>query len=402
MARTLEREYQRTHAWISFHVDLRPLGGEVWMQLGEARSKVEHLSLALLRPDIAAAMNRMYLAKGAHATTAIEGNTLSENDVLEIVEGRHEAPPSQEYLVQEVENVIEACNRVKDDLIEGGPADLTPEMVKRFNQEVLSGLDLEPHIKPGQCRTSSVVVGNYRGAPAEDCEYLIDRLCEWLNGSDFDPPDEEWAAPFSLIKAILAHLYLAGIHPFDDGNGRTARLMELQILLAAGMPMPAAHLLSNHYNATRAEYYRQLQHASRSGGDVLPFLQYGLQGFIDGIREQLALVWDQQYDDRWEQFIYQKFGDTHTAAKERQRRLVLELSKRLDLPLPRRELVKMTPELFDAYQGTERTLSRDLNALDAMGLIGRVRGGWVPLREQIIGFQPVRRVEPQSADPIAP
>jgi Fic family protein len=238
-----------------------------------------------------------------------------------------------------------------------------------------------------------VVVGTYRGAPAEDCEYLVERLCQWLNGPDFDPPSDEWTAPFSLIKAIIAHLYLAWIHPFDDGNGRTARLMELQILLAAGMPMPAAHLLSNHYNATRSEYYRQLQQASRSGGDVLPFLGYALRGFLDGIRQQLLRVWDQQYEDRWEQFVYQTFGDTRTAAKERQRRLVLELSKR-DRPLPRRELVRMTPELFEAYRGTERTLSRDLNALERLGLIGRVRGGWQPLREQIIGFQPIRRPQP--------
>jgi Fic family protein len=61
----------------------------------------------------------------------------------------------------------------------------------------------------------------------------------------------------ALMKAILTHLYIAWIHPFGDGNGRTARLAELQILLAAGMPMPASHLLSNHYNTTRTDLYRQ-------------------------------------------------------------------------------------------------------------------------------------------------
>src|SRR5262249_6051162 len=44
------------------------------------------------------------------------------------------------------------------------------------------------------------------------------------------------------------------------------------------------------------------------------------------LREQVMLVWYQYYDDRWEQFIYQSFGDIHTPANERQRRLVLELS----------------------------------------------------------------------------
>jgi Fic family protein len=391
MPRTV-RAYETSHPWITFSVDLRRLPTEAWMLLGEVRSKIDHLSLALLKPEVATEMNLLYLAKGAHATTAIEGNTLSEDDVLEIVEGRHEVPPSQEYLVQEVTNVVLACNHIKDQLIGGERADFTPGGVKDFNRRVLEDLDLDPRISPGRVRQSSVVVGNYRGAPAEDCEFLLERLCEWLNGDDFAPRSLDWAMPMALIKAVIGHLYLAWIHPFDDGNGRTARLMELQTLMAAGMPMPACHLLSNHYNETRSEYYRQLDRASRSGGDVLPFLEYALNGFIDGLRLQLNRVWNQQYSDRWEQFIYQTFGDTHTQAKERQRRLVLELSKH-DGPVPRRDLVRMTPELFEAYLGTERTLSRDLNALERLGLIRRTRAGWIPEREQIMAFQPLRRVD---------
>ena len=389
---TIERAYKASHPWLQFRADLSQPDPDLWMLLGEARSKVEHLAQALLKPEVAEEMNQLYLAKGAHATTAIEGNTLSEGDVVELIEGRHDTPPSQEYLAQEVMNIVNACNRIKDHLISGGSAEITLEVVKQFNREVLDGLKPDNDAVPGEIRTTSVVVGNYRGAPAEDCEYLLEELCRWLNGGDFAPANDDWQVPFSIIKAALAHLYVAWIHPFGDGNGRTARLIELQILLAAGMPMPAAHLVSNHYNETRTEYYRQLEQASRSGGDVLPFIRYALRGFVDGIRAQLSVVWGQQYDDRWEQFIYQSFGDTHTQAKERQRRLVLELSKQWE-PVPRRALVKMTEELFQAYLGTERTLSRDLNALVSMGLIRRVRGGYVPRRERILAFQPLRRTE---------
>jgi hypothetical protein len=77
-------------------------------------------------------------------------------------------------------------------------------------------------------------------------------------------------AVYAILKAMVAHLYLAWTHPFGDGNGRTARLIEFHILLSAGVPSPAAHLFSNHYNQTRAEYYRQLDRASKSGGH--PFL----------------------------------------------------------------------------------------------------------------------------------
>jgi Fic family protein len=393
-----DRAYLESHPWITFEVDLRRADADLWLLLGEARSKVEHLARALLKPDVASEMNMLYLAKGVHATTAIEGNTLSEAEVLELVEGRADTPPSQEYLAQEVTNIVTACNRIKDHLLAGGTADISSDLVRQFNRDVLDGLELEGDVVPGRIRTTSVVVANYRGAPAADCEYP---LCDWLNGGTFDPPSDDWQIPFALIKAAVAHLYLAWIHPFGDGNGRTARLVELQILLAAGMPLPAAHLLSNHYNETRGQYYRELDHASQSGGDVLPFLRYAIQGFVDGIRNQVTIVWYQQVEDRWEQFIYETFGDTHSPAKERQRRLVLELSKRYE-PLRRGDLVRMSPELYEAYLGTERTLSRDLNALERMGLIHRVPGGWEPHRDQIFAFLPVRRLEELVPQPRAP
>lgn len=392
--RTPELAYRTSHPWITFRVDLSRAGAEFWMLLGEARSKVEHLSLALLKPEVAEEMHQVYLAKGAQATTAIEGNTLSEDEVVAIVAGRASAPPpSQEYLYREVENIVSAFNRIKDHLIAGGSSDITPAGVKQFNSEVLDGLDHED-VHPGEIRRKSVVVGRYRGAPAEDCEHLVERMCEWLNGPDFEPPGDDWKTPYALVKAAVAHLYIAWIHPFDDGNGRTARLMELQILLAAGVPMPAAHLLSNHYNATRAEYYRQLEDASVSGGDIVPFLLYAIRGFADGIRAQVERVWDQQYADRWEQFIYETFGGRVTTDAARRRlHLVLELSERWD-PVPRREILRLSPDLTIAYAGTQRMLSRDLNTLEAMGLIEQAgHGFWRARREQILAFRPLRREE---------
>lgn len=363
------------------------------MLLGEARSKTEHLAGSLLKPEVAADMNQLFLAKGAHATTAIEGNTLSEAQAQELLQGTLHVPPSQEYLVREVQNVVDVCNGIKDNLVAGGPTDVETALITGFNRQILEGLGLDPDVNPGEVRKHSVTVGRYRAVPAAEAEVLLDRLCIWLNGTDFDPPDAEWEVPWALIKAVIAHLYIAWIHPFGDGNGRTARLVELQILLAAGMPMPAAHLLSNHYNETRSEYYRQLDQASASGGDVVPFLRYAIRGFVDGIRTQLLYVRNQQFDDRWEQFIYETFGHTHSVARERQRRLVLELSKHAD-PIPRMHLPRLSPELTAAYSGTERMLSRDLNALRSMGLIVRAPEGWRPKRHQILAFLPIRRESP--------
>jgi len=390
---TPERTYKQTHPWITFgRVDLQLAGAELWMLLGEARSKAEHLALALLKPAVAQEMLQVYLAKGVHATTAIEGNALSEEQVRDIVEGRGNVPQSQQYQEREVENILAAYNRITAHLVAGGSSELSLEGIKEFDREVLNGIE-EDGVHPGEIRTDSVVVGpRYRGAPAEDCEYLLQRTCDWLNGSDFDPPAAELQIPYALIKAVVAHLYLAWIHPFDNGNGRTARLVELQILLAAGVPTPAAHLLSNHYNVTRDEYYRQLQLASDSGGDAVPFLRYVIRGFVDGIRAQVERVWVQQYADVWEQFVQEMFGErVATDAKRRQLHLVMKLSEQA-VPVARRDIPSLSPLLTIAYSGTQKMLSRDLNAVERLGLIEQAgHGYWRAKQEQILAFRPLRR-----------
>src|SRR5215210_2349256 len=127
MPRTAELAYVTSHPWITFKLDLRRVPWDLWMLFGEAGSKTDHLATALLRPEVADEMNRVYLAKGAHATTAIEGNTLSEDEVLEIVEGGDPVPRSQSYLVQEVRNIVGAYNRIKDELLAGAPTTITVE-----------------------------------------------------------------------------------------------------------------------------------------------------------------------------------------------------------------------------------------------------------------------------------
>src|SRR5512142_1393499 len=171
------------------------------------------------------------------------GNTLSEEQARRIADGELRLPPSQEYLAREIENILKAFHEIRDEVFDhdGEPnADvpLTVEKIKHYNATILDGLELDEDVVPGEFRTHSVVVGNYRGAPAADCEELLARLCEWLNSDAFRTEDEQLRMPLAIVKAALAHLYLAWIHPFGDGNGRTARLLELHILLSAQFAAP--------------------------------------------------------------------------------------------------------------------------------------------------------------------
>lgn len=401
------RTYERTHPWISFTLDTRQFKPAFWLLVGEAQSKCEHVAGVPLRPDTAKRLHQLYLAKGVRATTAIEGNTLSEEQVVKRIQGELELPPSKEYLGKEIDNIINACGSIVDDIVADRPLTITADRIRAFNGVVLAGLEVAPEVQPGQVRKHNVGVFRYRGAPPEDCEFLLDRLCSWL--AEFScKPIEVTGIAEAILKAILAHLYLAWIHPFGDGNGRTARLVEFQVLVRAGVSTPAAHLLSNHYNETRSEYYRQLDYASQSGGDVTRFLEYAIRGLVDGLRAQIEVIQEQQFDVVWRNHVHEKFGSDRSGADQRQCALVLDLSRTHKATwVAVSDLSKLSPRLAAMYAGrTRRTLARDLNRLSEMGLVEHGGARCRAKTEIIRAFLPVRRqvqgrVAPHS-DPVGP
>jgi Fic family protein len=389
----VSRDYLGSHPWITFRLDLERAPWTVWNHIGEAHSKCRHLSKTPLPPALAEKMERVYLAKGARASAAIEGNSLNEDQAVAAVEGKLEVPPSQEYLQQELENVINALAAIEMEVHRDGTFEVTPARLCALNEQVLDGLEVEEHVVPGEFRTGGIVVGNvYKGAPPQDCDFLITALCDWLNGADFQRDGKDHARDFlhAFLRAVVAHVYIAWIHPFGDGNGRTARLVEFGILSTAGIPSVAAHLLSNHYNATRTNYYRQLEHASKSGGDLIPFLGYAAEGFVGQLQQQLSDVHDLIVRATWVNYVHSMFPDPTLTAR-RQRDLVLALKH--DAYTRRARLTTLTPQLAEAYAGKgSKTVTRDLNALSRLELVERTPKGIRARRELMLSFLP--RVTP--------
>src|SRR5580765_1416792 len=102
-------DLSRTHPYIKFDFNTALISANSWLQLGEAMSKCQHLAGVPLKPHAALDLSSVYLAKGVNATTAIEGNTLSEAEVLAVVKkGSADVTESREYLEREVKNVLAA------------------------------------------------------------------------------------------------------------------------------------------------------------------------------------------------------------------------------------------------------------------------------------------------------
>lgn len=383
------RTYTQTHPWITFKFDLRSLSEIDWMHIGEALSKSDHISGVPLKPQVARELHQVYLTKGVHATTQIEGNTLSEDEVRLRLEGDLALPESQEYLGTEIDNILRACETIAHDLAEENDLTLTVDRVTNFNRMVLEGLPGKEGVVPGKTRTGSVLVGNiYRGAPALDCEYLIHQLCSWLDELPRDVPDR-WRQPIKLIRAILAHLYLAWIHPFGDGNGRTARLIEFQLLAEAGFPSPACHLLSNYYNRTKAIYYQVLAETSQPPYPVERFVSYALRGFVEELREQLKVIRMHVLTVSWVNYVHERFQGQHSTATKRRRDVVLALP--WDKPTPVSKVRGLSPEVQEQYVNKQqKTVTRDVNAMVEMGLVAKTKQGIRPRVEILSALLPLR------------
>lgn len=391
------RKYQELTPWITFNEAVTM--DTLWAKLGEAFSKTQHLAGTPLQPSVARELGQVYLSKGALATTAIEGNTLTEDEAKGIVDGSIKMPPSQEYLGQELLNVVKTLEQIDASGRNGARFHLTPEWLKEQNKQILDGLELAPHVIPGEYSHHQLVVGNvYKAAPPEDYEYLVDRLCQWLNNTFIGPSQDPALSAdkrfyLAFLGAVLGHLYLVWIHPFGDGNGRTARLLEVAALSHSGViPWVSSNLLSDHYNKTRTRYYTRLQNASQRG-QVREFIEYSTEGFVDMLREQIQTVQTVQRRTAWVNYIHEVMhAETTGKTKERRRDVVLAMG---EIPVAKSEIRKLNAEIAEQYAGKEeRTLSRDLGALERLGLIEHVDGRGVRARyrarvETMDAFKPL-------------
>lgn len=389
-----------THRFIRFPPNMQYMTPRVWLLLGEIQARIEHIKQLPIPPDDSNMLRQMYLTKGVHSTTAIEGNSFSEEEVAKIINKEMKAPPSREYQQQQIENMVAAFSTVGTNLISGESSRFSLELLHSYHELALGGLQksLSSEVVIGQFRSHRVTVGRYLAAPPGEVPGLMTHYCDWLNEQPNATKGYEVAE--QIVKAIVAHVYFAWIHPYGDGNGRMARLVEFAILLNAGVPDIAAHLLSNFYNDTRDMYYRELQrsHGENQDGsypdeaNLHSFLEYALQGFKDELDRQFKRIHALQIRTIWHDVIHaafrKEFSENLTKTRQRQKRLVLDLTdRRFEKPVRKGEIPDVSAALARAYRDkTERTIQRDLNELVKIGMLKRDESGYVPNTDILMAF----------------
>ena len=132
------------------------------INLGQCETAIKVMAKLPIQPQYRDKLLRISLIKGAQATTAIEGNTLSEDEIKEIIEGKS-LPASKEYQEIEVKNVLEAYNGYLHEVLVSKTWHLiTPQLLRDFHSKI--GKNLGEHFEalPGQFRKNNVFISTYR------------------------------------------------------------------------------------------------------------------------------------------------------------------------------------------------------------------------------------------------
>jgi cell filamentation protein, protein adenylyltransferase len=212
-----------------------------------------------------------------HYSTQIEGNRLTQAQVAEAVAGSH--APGRERDEEEVRNYYRALEHVEQHSESGAP--LSEASVQQIHGLAFHGKAIPTPYRDGQnvIRDSNSGAVVYMPPEAPDVSPLMADMIAWINTN---LESQELPQP---IVAGLAHYQFATIHPYYDGNGRTARLLTTLVLHKSGFGLKGIYSLEKHYARDLGAYYNALAvgdshnyYLGRAESDVTRFLEYFCRG----------------------------------------------------------------------------------------------------------------------------
>ncbi len=220
------------------------------------------------------------LIRQAHHTTRIEGAQLTIEQVRDLIDDKPIV--ARERDIQEVRNYLKVAAFI-DEIYSDPDMEFDLRTIRHIHYLTLAGVT--GSYEPGEFRKIQNYVVNsitdevvYTPPPASEVPILMLELVDWLRSggaSQLSPP----------LKAGIAHYQLVAIHPFLDGNGRTARALANLILYHAGYDIKRLFSLEEYYDTDPAGYYEALQ-SVRTTGEFTTWLEY----FAAGIAEEMQKI----------------------------------------------------------------------------------------------------------------
>jgi Fic family protein len=278
----------------SFQANYRRYTPEATNLLIQIATALGTINGAQVLPSVADQLRASARAGTVHYSNLIEGNQLPLIEAERAA--RHELAPDTRAKIELV-NYVHALELI-DTRLAAGTLDLSAEFFQELHGVAMKGLGREddPHFKPrheGRWRDGVAVVVDrltnqvmHEGPSPDDVPGLMDAMFEWLArkvAGGQEPP---------FVLAGVVHYGVTDIHPFADGNGRAARLLQTAVLMSAGVLPGRMFSFERYYAEDRGAYYAALRSVRKNTYNMEAWLEYFLRGLVEEYERVAATVTD--------------------------------------------------------------------------------------------------------------
>ena len=336
-----------------FNPDFR-ITTKINKSLAEVERVRGFLDAIKIKEEWFSAVQKEALILEAHYSTHIEGTTLTLEQARRILIGkdvRGVRPDDKKELLnyKKAMDFVSTYLGKEDPVTEG----LVREIHKTLARNVRGG-----QAEPGRYRKIQNYVVNsrtkeiiYTPPPPLEVPYLMREFTQWLN-KDKNISD--------ILIAGIAQFQFVHIHPFLDGNGRTARLLSTLILYKTGYDFKRLFTLSEYYDKDRPSYYKAIQSVRDNNMDMTFWLEY----FVEGLRAQMN-----QIKQKGERII------KYNSVLQKANTMGLKGRQIIALKFIIQNQIVSRSQYVEKFKVSLRTANYDLNLLENKGLIKRIGVG---------------------------
>lgn len=351
-------QYALPAFWIKYKKD------EIFQEITDAKAAVMALKTIPFQRRWVEELQKIQLKMEVSGTSKIEGADFAANE-LEVAIGAETAEELRTRSQKQANAAVRTYKwiaTIPDDVPVDG------ELICGIHRRIVTDCD-DDHCPPGKIRwrDQNVSFGTpkHRGAVGgKECEEAFAQLATEMQThfKEHDP----------LIQALALHYHFAAIHPFLDGNGRTARALEALMLQRAGLRDSLFIAMSNYYYDEKQAYLNALAAVRANDNDLTPFLKFGLRGVALQSNRLTALIRNEVSRQIFRNLMHELFIRLENTRKRVIVKRQLILLERLLNTDGKIEFLQLAESLRDTYEKRKiplRAIVRDINRLQALGAL---------------------------------
>ena len=296
------------------------------------------------------------LMEEAIASSQIEGAAVTRTIAKKMLREKRKPATKDERMILNNYIAMKRITRIKNE-------DLTPELILEIHKTITGGTLEDPNDEGNFRDNNEIRVFDMRGnvlhTPPDfmSIEGLIEEFCAFANSDD-----GQFIHP--VIKGIILHFLIGYIHPFNDGNGRTARSIFYWYMLRKDYWLFEYTAVSRVIKDTRGQYNRAYQYTESDENDLTYFINYNLTAVKTAVDNIQKYIEKKQNESKQALTILQR-GE---GLSLRQTEIVKSLIKNPDKPITIKEIV----ETYRVAYGTARS---DLFRLEELGYLTKQKSG---------------------------